>query len=107
MFLDIERKPEYLETTHLYTGRTCKHHAKRPQAEIQIQEHIVARQQCHQLLHLADPLLPTVSQSFSTASSIVGRGEAGAYLQQSMGGRLGTLWTGHQSITGHCCQHLV
>ncbi|MEQ2243672.1 hypothetical protein ILYODFUR_009232 [Ilyodon furcidens] len=40
------------------------------------------------------------SQSFSTASSIVGHGEAGAYLQQSMGERRGTPWTGHQSIAG-------
>ncbi|MEQ2295607.1 hypothetical protein AMECASPLE_016110 [Ameca splendens] len=41
-----------------------------------------------------------VSQSFSTASSIVGCWEAGAYLQQSMGERQGTPWTGRQSITG-------
>ncbi|MEQ2169798.1 hypothetical protein GOODEAATRI_028852, partial [Goodea atripinnis] len=40
---------------------------------------------------------------FFTASSIVGRGEAGAYLQQSIGGRRGTPWTGHQPITG---QHI-
>ncbi|MEQ2240185.1 hypothetical protein ILYODFUR_012205 [Ilyodon furcidens] len=30
----------------------------------------------------------------------VRRGEAGAYLQQSMGGRWGKTWTGRQSITG-------
>ncbi|MEQ2280245.1 hypothetical protein AMECASPLE_017715, partial [Ameca splendens] len=41
-----------------------------------------------------------VSQSFSTTSSIVGLGGAGAYLQQSMGERLATPWTGRQSITG-------
>ncbi|MED6252942.1 hypothetical protein ATANTOWER_019662 [Ataeniobius toweri] len=41
-----------------------------------------------------------VSQSFSTASSKVGRGEAAAYLKHSMGGRRGTPWTGHQSIAG-------
>ncbi|MEQ2221689.1 hypothetical protein ILYODFUR_018276, partial [Ilyodon furcidens] len=40
------------------------------------------------------------SQSSSTAYSIVGRGEAGAYLQQSMGKRQGTPWTGRQSIAG-------
>ncbi|MEQ2313146.1 hypothetical protein AMECASPLE_038580, partial [Ameca splendens] len=40
----------------------------------------------------------SVSQSFSTAYSIVGRGGAGAYLQQSMGERQGTPWTGRQSI---------
>ncbi|MEQ2234845.1 hypothetical protein ILYODFUR_035579 [Ilyodon furcidens] len=34
------------------------------------------------------------------ASSIVGRGEAGAYLQRSMGERRGTPWTGRQSIAG-------
>ncbi|MEQ2315756.1 hypothetical protein AMECASPLE_025713 [Ameca splendens] len=33
------------------------------------------------------------NQSFSTAYSIVGRGGAGAYLQQSMGERRGTPWT--------------
>ncbi|MEQ2303238.1 hypothetical protein AMECASPLE_014686 [Ameca splendens] len=41
-----------------------------------------------------------VSQSFSTAYSTVGRGGAGAYLQQSMGERQGTPWTGRQSIAG-------
>ncbi|MEQ2263220.1 hypothetical protein XENORESO_004711 [Xenotaenia resolanae] len=41
-----------------------------------------------------------VSQSFSTAYSIVGHGGAGAYLQQSMGKRQGTPWTGRQSIAG-------
>ncbi|MEQ2238732.1 hypothetical protein ILYODFUR_036242 [Ilyodon furcidens] len=35
-----------------------------------------------------------------TASSIVGHGGAGAYLQQSMGERRGTPWTGRQSIAG-------
>ncbi|MEQ2216365.1 hypothetical protein XENOCAPTIV_015081 [Xenoophorus captivus] len=46
--------------------------------------------------------LALYSQSFIfyTASSIVGRGEAGAYLQQSMGGRQGTPWIGRQSIAG-------
>ncbi|MED6231511.1 hypothetical protein ATANTOWER_023448 [Ataeniobius toweri] len=44
----------------------------------------------------------TFSQSviFYTASSIVDHGEAVAYLQQSMGGRRGTPWTGRQSIAG-------
>ncbi|MEQ2282000.1 hypothetical protein AMECASPLE_036033 [Ameca splendens] len=42
----------------------------------------------------------TVSQSFSTAYSIVGHGEAGAYLQQSMGERRDTPWTCRQSIAG-------
>ncbi|MEQ2238620.1 hypothetical protein ILYODFUR_034988 [Ilyodon furcidens] len=36
--------------------------------------------------------------SFSTASSIVGRGGAGAYLQQSMGERRGTSWTGRHTL---------
>ncbi|MEQ2231284.1 hypothetical protein ILYODFUR_037989 [Ilyodon furcidens] len=40
------------------------------------------------------------SQSLSTASSIVGCREAGAYLQQSIGRKQGTPWTGHQSIAG-------
>ncbi|MEQ2183710.1 hypothetical protein GOODEAATRI_000773 [Goodea atripinnis] len=41
-----------------------------------------------------------LSQSviYYSASSIVGSGEAGAYLQQSMGGD--TAWTGRQSIAG-------
>ncbi|MEQ2314815.1 hypothetical protein AMECASPLE_015862 [Ameca splendens] len=43
----------------------------------------------------------TVSQSFSTASSIVGRGEAGAALQQSMSERRCRPCTGRQSIAGH------
>jgi len=34
MFLDGGRKPEYPERTHPYTGRTCKLHTERPQAEI-------------------------------------------------------------------------
>ncbi|MEQ2285258.1 hypothetical protein AMECASPLE_029966 [Ameca splendens] len=38
--------------------------------------------------------------SSSTASSIVGHGEPGAYLQQSMGERQDTPWTGRQSIVG-------
>ncbi|MEQ2290780.1 hypothetical protein AMECASPLE_006471 [Ameca splendens] len=38
------------------------------------------------------------SQSFSTASSVVGHGEAGALLQQSVGRRRGTPWTGRQSV---------
>ncbi|MEQ2245901.1 hypothetical protein ILYODFUR_032806 [Ilyodon furcidens] len=42
----------------------------------------------------------SVSQSFSTAYSIVGHGGAGAYLQQSMGERQGPPWTGRQSVTG-------
>ncbi|MEQ2270672.1 hypothetical protein XENORESO_007833 [Xenotaenia resolanae] len=42
----------------------------------------------------------SVGRSFSTASSIVNRGEAGACLQQTMGGRWGTPWTGRQSIAG-------
>ncbi|MEQ2297991.1 hypothetical protein AMECASPLE_000554 [Ameca splendens] len=41
-----------------------------------------------------------ISQSFSTAYSIVGCGGAGVYLQQSMGERQGTPWTGRQSIAG-------
>ncbi|MED6247433.1 hypothetical protein ATANTOWER_001359 [Ataeniobius toweri] len=40
------------------------------------------------------------SQSFSTAYSIVGHGEAGAYLQQSTGRRWGPPWTARQSIAG-------
>ncbi|MED6238553.1 hypothetical protein ATANTOWER_024547, partial [Ataeniobius toweri] len=41
------------------------------------------------------------SQNYdNTASSIVGHGEAGAYVQQSMGRRWGTPWTGRQSIAG-------
>ncbi|MEQ2181673.1 hypothetical protein GOODEAATRI_013953 [Goodea atripinnis] len=50
----------------------------------------------------ADVVGSSTSQSviFYTASSIVGRGEAGAYLQQSTGGRQGSPWTGHQSIAG-------
>ncbi|MED6270905.1 hypothetical protein CHARACLAT_014901 [Characodon lateralis] len=50
--------------------------------------------------YLLKGTLKTVSQSFSTATSIVGRGEAGAYFQQSMGRRRGIPWTGHQSIAG-------
>ncbi|MED6247235.1 hypothetical protein ATANTOWER_013619, partial [Ataeniobius toweri] len=33
-------------------------------------------------------------------TSLVGHGEAGAYLQQSLGGRRGRTWTGRQSIAG-------
>ncbi|KAK5600621.1 hypothetical protein CRENBAI_001351 [Crenichthys baileyi] len=44
--------------------------------------------------------LTSVSQSFSTTYSIVGRGGAGVYLQQSMGERQGAPWTGCQSIRG-------
>ncbi|MEQ2289339.1 hypothetical protein AMECASPLE_031941 [Ameca splendens] len=40
------------------------------------------------------------SFSFYAASSIVGPGGAGAYLQQSTGERQDTSWTGRQSITG-------
>ncbi|MEQ2247702.1 hypothetical protein ILYODFUR_011904 [Ilyodon furcidens] len=40
------------------------------------------------------------SQSFSTTYSIVGHGGAGVYLQQSMGRRHGTPWTGCHSIAG-------
>jgi len=35
MFLDSGRKPEYLERTHAYTGRTCKHHTERPQPGVE------------------------------------------------------------------------
>ncbi|MEQ2316015.1 hypothetical protein AMECASPLE_028324 [Ameca splendens] len=35
-----------------------------------------------------------------TTSSMVGRGEAGVYLQQSTGRRRGPPWTGRLSITG-------
>ncbi|MEQ2238574.1 hypothetical protein ILYODFUR_034559 [Ilyodon furcidens] len=49
---------------------------------------------------IIDPMLTFQSFIFYTASSIVGRGEAGAYLQQSMSGRRGTPWTGRLSITG-------
>ncbi|MEQ2164327.1 hypothetical protein GOODEAATRI_005561 [Goodea atripinnis] len=45
-------------------------------------------------------LCQSVSQSFSTAYSTVGHGGAGAYLQQSMGERRGSPWTGCQSIAG-------
>ncbi|MEQ2170827.1 hypothetical protein GOODEAATRI_004253 [Goodea atripinnis] len=45
-------------------------------------------------------LSQSVIQSFSTTYSIVGHGGAGAYLQQSMGKRRGTPWTGRQSIAG-------
>ena len=31
MFLDGRRRPEYLERTHTYIGRTCKLHTERPQ----------------------------------------------------------------------------
>ncbi|MEQ2265318.1 hypothetical protein XENORESO_005313 [Xenotaenia resolanae] len=48
---------------------------------------------------MTQQLQSKVSQSFSTAYSIVGYKEAGAYLQQSMGERRGTPWTGRQSIT--------
>ncbi|MED6238880.1 hypothetical protein ATANTOWER_031615 [Ataeniobius toweri] len=54
--------------------------------------------------------IPADCQSviFYTASSIVGSGEAGAYLQQSMGGRQGTPWTGRQSIAGqHTTKHTL
>ncbi|MEQ2192635.1 hypothetical protein XENOCAPTIV_014743 [Xenoophorus captivus] len=37
---------------------------------------------------------------FYTAYPMVGHSEAGAYLQQSMGERHGTPWTGRQSIAG-------
>ncbi|MED6286574.1 hypothetical protein CHARACLAT_007408 [Characodon lateralis] len=37
---------------------------------------------------------------FFTAYSIEGHGEAGAYLQQSTGGKRDTPWTGRQSIAG-------
>ncbi|MEQ2271955.1 hypothetical protein XENORESO_011850 [Xenotaenia resolanae] len=57
---------------------------------------------CFEPLNISQSTAQSVSQSFSTAYSIVGRGEAGAYLQQSMGERQGTPWTGRQSITGHC-----
>jgi len=33
MFLGGGRKPEFLERTHAYTGRTCKLHTERPQLE--------------------------------------------------------------------------
>ncbi|MEQ2316614.1 hypothetical protein AMECASPLE_034181 [Ameca splendens] len=55
------------------------------------------------LLHLPvhyNHHLKCQSVIFYTASSIVGRGKAGAYLQQSIGGRRGTPWTGRQSIAG-------
>jgi len=35
MFLDGERKPEYLERTHACTGRTCKHYIERPQPGVE------------------------------------------------------------------------
>jgi len=35
MLLDSGRKPEYLERTHAYTGRTCKLHTERPQVGIE------------------------------------------------------------------------
>ncbi|MEQ2255018.1 hypothetical protein ILYODFUR_009519 [Ilyodon furcidens] len=37
----------------------------------------------------------------------VGRGEAAAYLQQSMGGRQGTPWTGRQSMAGQHTMHTL
>ncbi|MED6236982.1 hypothetical protein ATANTOWER_017080 [Ataeniobius toweri] len=42
----------------------------------------------------------TVSHQSAIFYRFCHRGEAGAYLQQSMGGRRGTPWTGHQSIAG-------
>ncbi|MEQ2253731.1 hypothetical protein ILYODFUR_035365 [Ilyodon furcidens] len=48
----------------------------------------------------ASPLLSfSQSVSFYTASSIVGRGEAGAYLKESMGGRQATPWTGRPIVS--------
>jgi len=35
MFLEGGRKPEYLERTHAYTGRTCKLHIERSQLEFE------------------------------------------------------------------------
>ena len=35
MFLDDERKREYPERTHAYTGRTCKLHTGRPQPGVE------------------------------------------------------------------------
>ena len=34
MFLDGGRKPEYLERSHAYTGRTCKLHTEKPKVGI-------------------------------------------------------------------------
>ncbi|MEQ2302963.1 hypothetical protein AMECASPLE_011952 [Ameca splendens] len=50
IFLDYGRKPEHLEGTPLYTGRTCKLHS-RPQARIQTQDLHATRQKCYQLRH--------------------------------------------------------
>ncbi|MEQ2187703.1 hypothetical protein GOODEAATRI_007282 [Goodea atripinnis] len=55
----------------------------------------------------------SVSQLFSTAYSIVGHREAGTYLQQSMGERRGTPWTGPTEgsvtylITMLCCTDVL
>ncbi|MEQ2256453.1 hypothetical protein ILYODFUR_024329 [Ilyodon furcidens] len=73
MFWDSGRKPEY----HVCTGRICKLYAERTQ------DLLATRQQCYQLRHCAALFLKC--QSVSTAHSIVGRGRAGAYLQQSTG----------------------
>jgi len=35
MFLDGGRKPECLERTHAYTGRTCKLHTEKPQLGVE------------------------------------------------------------------------
>jgi len=35
MFLDSGKKPEYLERTHAYMGRTCKLHTERPQSGLE------------------------------------------------------------------------
>ncbi|MEQ2259254.1 hypothetical protein XENORESO_008957 [Xenotaenia resolanae] len=61
---------------------------------------------CSNINYFHHDLAQESSQSFSTAYSIVGHGGAGAYLQQSMGERQGTPWTGRQSIAGqHTYNH--
>ncbi|MED6235183.1 hypothetical protein ATANTOWER_018990 [Ataeniobius toweri] len=51
MLLDRGRKLEYLERTHVCTGRTCKPNAERAQVGIQTQELLAAR--CYHLCHCA------------------------------------------------------
>ncbi|MED6237221.1 hypothetical protein ATANTOWER_020965 [Ataeniobius toweri] len=70
--LDCGRKPEYLVSTHTYTGRTCKLHAERPPARSQTQDLLAARQQCYKLCHCAAPKpkrFTIISLSFAEANN--------------------------------------
>lgn len=75
---------EKLERSYKCTWRTCKLHEGRPQAEIQIQDLLIARQQCYHLHHCAPHF-----------SDFVMRHSGRAFASYTEANWSTTVWTAH------------